>query len=205
MYNYYINTPLKDKIKIIEEAYMNRTGTYVAFDGLGQTNPSKSDFRYYATLKAWTANRNIEFRFVDSHEKTYAVRDTSTKATLYSRIRQRLGASKNMLVIISQNTRYTGSVLTYEIAQAIDVYKLPLIIAYPGHSVICNVNELSNLWPKALAERIDTLGIEAIHIAFEKEPILNAINRFTVNGEHLTSGKNYYSRESYIEWGLVQR
>ena len=39
---------------------MNRTGTYVAFDGLGETNPAKSDFRYYATLQAWTANKNIE-------------------------------------------------------------------------------------------------------------------------------------------------
>ena len=48
---------------------MNRTGTYIAFDGLGETNPAKSDFRYYATLQAWTANKNIEFRFVNSHEK----------------------------------------------------------------------------------------------------------------------------------------
>lgn len=28
----------------------NRTGTYVAFDGLGQTDPTKSDFRYYSTI-----------------------------------------------------------------------------------------------------------------------------------------------------------
>lgn len=67
---------------------MNRTGTYVAFDGLGETNPTKSDFRYYATLQAWTAHKNIEFSFVNSHDKTYAVRDTSSKATLYARIRQ---------------------------------------------------------------------------------------------------------------------
>ena len=40
---------------------MNRTGTYVAFDGLGESDPSKSDFRYYATLQAWTANKNIDF------------------------------------------------------------------------------------------------------------------------------------------------
>lgn len=73
---------------------MNRTGTYIAFDGLGQLDPVKSDFRYYATLQAWTANRNIEFSFVNSHDKTYAVRDTSLQATLYSRIRQRLSASK---------------------------------------------------------------------------------------------------------------
>lgn len=78
---------------------MNRTGTYVVFDGLGEIDPSKSDFRYYATLQAWAANKNIDFSFVNSHEKTYAVRDSSQRSTLYARIRQRLGASKNMVII----------------------------------------------------------------------------------------------------------
>ena len=59
----------------------NRTGTYVAFDGLGETDPTKSDFRYYATIQAWSANKNIEFKLTNSHEKTYAVRDSSSKAT----------------------------------------------------------------------------------------------------------------------------
>lgn len=184
---------------------MNRTGTYVAFDGLGETNPSKSDFRYYATLQAWNTHKNIEFRFVDSHEKTYAVRDTSSRETLYARIRQRLSASKNMLIIISKDTRYTGSVLSYEIEQALDVYKIPLIIAYPGYTGIWDVDALSYMWPKSLADRINSPYVEALHIAFAKEPILNAINRFTVNGERLTNGKNHYSRECYVNWGLVSR
>lgn len=50
---------------------MNRTGSYIAFDGLGESDPSKSDFRYYSTLQAWAANKNIDFNFVNSHEKTY--------------------------------------------------------------------------------------------------------------------------------------
>jgi hypothetical protein len=62
----------------------NRTGTYVAFNGLGETDSTKSDFRYYATIQAWCANSNIEFNITNSHEKTYAVRDSSSKATLLS-------------------------------------------------------------------------------------------------------------------------
>ena len=124
---------------------MNRTGSYIAFDGLGESDPLKSDFRYYSTLQAWAANKNIDFNFVNSHEKTYAVRDTSQRATLYARIRERLSASKNMLVIISKDTRFSGSVLSYEIEQAIDVYRIPLIIAYPGYSAICNVDALAGI------------------------------------------------------------
>jgi Lhr-like helicase len=182
----------------------NRTGTYVAFDGLGQTDPTKSDFKYYATIQAWSANKNIEFNLTNSHEKTSGVRDTSTRETLYSRIQERLRASKNMLVILTDDTRYTGSVLSFEIEQAIDTYKIPLIIAYPKYSSILDVNGLSNFWPKALADRINNDDIEAIHIAFAKDCILHAITHFHVNGERLSSGKNIYSREAYIQWGLIK-
>ncbi|NOT02163.1 MAG: hypothetical protein HOP29_16255 [Phycisphaerales bacterium] len=78
----------------------NRTGTYVAFDGLGQTDPTKSDFRYYSTIQAWDANNKIDFSFVNSHEKTDAVRDTSKMVTLKGRIQERLRASKNVIVLL---------------------------------------------------------------------------------------------------------
>lgn len=180
-----------------------RTGTYVAFDGLGEADPTKSDFRYYATIQAWCKNTNIEFSLTNSHEKTYAVRDTSMRATLYSRIRERFRYSKNMLAIITKDTRYTGSVLSYEFEQAIDIYKIPIIIAYPGFSSILDVDALSSLWPKALTERINYMDTKAIHIAFKKECILDAITRFSINGEQLSGGKVFYDRVAYAQWGLL--
>lgn len=165
---------------------MNRTGTYVAFDGLGQTDPSKSDFLYYSILQAWDANKSIDFKLTNSHEKTYAVRDTSSRATLYARIRERLSASKNMLIIVSTNTRKSGSVLSYEIEQAIDNYKIPLIIAYPAYSAIWKVDDvLSAMWPTALSERIDKIGTEAIHVGFKKEPILLYIRNIVIKYQYL--------------------
>lgn len=184
---------------------MNKTGTYVAFDGLGQTDPSKSDFRYYSILQAWDANKSIDFKLTNSHEKTSSVRDSSLKATLYARIRERLSASKNMVVILSENTRKNGSVLSYEIEQAIDNYKIPLIIAYPAYSAIWAVNsDLSAMWPTALSTRIDLQDTRAIHVGFKKEPIVDAIPRFTVNGDQLSNGRNVYSRDAYVTWGIVK-
>ncbi|MDA9009060.1 hypothetical protein N9K16_03765, partial [Alphaproteobacteria bacterium] len=113
---------------------VNRTGTYIAFDGLGETNPTKSDFRYYSTIQAWNLNKRVAFRFRDSHSATYAIRDTSTVDTVKSRIRERLSGSKNCLIILSDKTRKTGSMLSYEIEKAVDYYNLPLIVAYPGYT-----------------------------------------------------------------------
>ena len=92
-----------------------RSGTYIAFDGLGQTNPTLSDFKYYSIIEGWASNKHIEFKYVNSHDKTCAVRDTSLRTTLESRIRERLANSKNVVVILSSNTRKSGSMLTYEI------------------------------------------------------------------------------------------
>ena len=161
----------------------NRTGIYIAFDGLGKTNPSESDFRYYATLQAWSAGKNIDFKFVNSHDKTAAVRDTSLRSTLESRIRERLAASKNCLVILSDDTRKTGSMLSYEIERAVDTYKIPLICVYTEFDTINAPRQLSHRWPDALTKRIDDRTADAIHIPFKKGILLAAINQFSVNNQ----------------------
>jgi len=181
----------------------NRTGTYVAFDGLNQTDPTKSDFRYYSTIQAWDANNKIDFKFVNSHDKTNAVRDTSTRETLEARIRERLSVSKNMLVILSSDTRKSGSMLVYEIEQAVDTYKLPLICVYTGYRVVRYVDQLSSRWPTALSTRIGNEAAKAIHIAFAQKPIFDAIGQFGVNGKVPATAKNYYRPDVYKEWGLL--
>jgi hypothetical protein len=179
-----------------------RTGTYVAFDGLGEENPSMSDFKYYATLQAWDANKDIDFKLTNSHEKTYAVRDDSLLKTLKERICERLSKSKNMIVVLSEDTRKSGSMLSFEIEKAVDVYKLPLIIAYPGFKRILNVESHRPLWPTALIKRIDNGTARAIHVPFKKDPILDAIGQFTVQNSSLTTGMSYYNLEAYRAWGL---
>ena len=182
----------------------NRTGTYIAFDGLGQTDPTKSDFRYYATIQAWDAHNDIDFRFVNSHEKTDAVRDTSKMATLKGRIQERLRASKNVLVILSSQTRQTGSLLSYEIEQAIDSYSLPLIVAYVDLQVVLQPQSLSGYWPDALAWRIKGSAGNMIHIPFAKNPIMDALPRFTVNGEMPRNGVlGFYNANAHRQWGLL--
>ena len=180
-----------------------RTGTYVAFDGLGELDPSKSDFRYYATLQAWDANKDIDFKLTNSHEKTYAVRDDSLRATLKARICERLSQSKNMVVVLSEDTRKSGSMLSFEIEKAVDFYELPLIIAYPGFNSILHVESHRSVWPTALSQRIDNGTAKAIHISFKKDPIISAIKQFSVQQSSLSSGRDFYSPESYRNWGLV--
>ena len=181
----------------------NRTGTYIAFDGLGEVNPTKSDFKYYGTIQAWDSHKTIDFKFVDSHEKTAAVLDSSKRETLKRRIRERLSMSKNMVVILSSQTRKRGSMLSYEIEQAVDVYKIPLIIAYIDYDVVANPNALIHYWPDALKIRIENHTAHAIHIPFCKAALLDAIGQFTVQKKSLNGATNFYSKEAHQSFGQL--
>ncbi len=179
-----------------------RSGTYIAFDGLDQTDPTKSDFKYYATIQAWAKNKSIDFKYVDSHDKTCAVRDTSLKETLKSRIRERLTNSKNVVVILSSQTRKSGSMLSYEIERAVDSCKLPLIIGYVDYNIVASVDQLSGYWPNALSSRIGNSVVRAIHIPFIKDAILAAIGQFHISNMPSTA-KNYYTEQTHRNFGVL--
>ena len=192
------------QLREIGNSMAYRNGTHVAFDALGETDPTKSDFRYYSIIEAWSTGKNIDFRYVNSHDKTYAVRDYSLRSTLTARIRARLAASKNCLVILSSRTRKTGSVLSYEIQRAVDYYKIPLIVTYTGYCQIMAPQQLSNQWPMALGARIRNRDARAIHIPFKKGAILDAISQFAVQKDNLEGSLHYYSKEAHINLGCVE-
>lgn len=179
-----------------------RNGNYIAFDGLGETDPTKSDFRYYASIQAWATGKGLDFKYVNSHDKTYAVRDSSLKQTLESRIRERLAASKNVVIILSDKTRKSGSMLSYEIEKAVDVYGLPLICAYTNYYKVMDPYKLNNRWPLALKERIDNGSAKAIHIPFKKAALLDALTH-TVHSNSLNSGLHYYTLEAHRQFGCL--
>lgn len=181
----------------------NRTGTYFAFDGLGETDPSKSDYRYYSTIQAWDASKASTFSIVNSHDKASSVRDTSLRTTLEASIRQRLAVSKNMVIICSSDTRKSGSMLSWEIEKAVDTYKLPLIIAYTGYKSVQNPSYHSGRWPLTLQRRIAAGTAQAIHIPFKQKALFNAIDRFTVNGEKIGGSLQFYSKQTHEKWGYL--
>ena len=179
-----------------------RNGTYVAFDGNDTTDPTKSDMKYYGILQSWNVNKNIDFTFSDSHKKTYQVKDSSNRETLKSRLLDRMRNSKNMIIIISDDTNWNRGMLNFEIEKAIDYYKLPIIVVYTKYDKIRDASLLSEKWPKALKERIDDGTAKCIHVPLKKEPILDAISQFSVNDKFPSTSLNVYSDEAYRSWGI---
>ena len=183
-----------------------RNGTYVAFDGQATTNTTKSDMKYYGLLQNWNANNTSGMTFSDSHKKTYQVKDTSSRATLESRLMDRLRNSKNFLLIISDETNWDRGMLNFEIEKAVDKFQLPIIVAYTGYNSILAPSQLRSKWPKNLASRIDDKTAKCIHIPFKKEAIMSAISQFSIHstGNNVLTGPlHYYSTEAQKEWGYI--
>jgi len=191
-----------------------RNGTYVAFHANGTDVPIDSDIKYYNLLKAWTAKSDDDFTMINSHDKASAVRDTSLHTTLRASLQERLRKSKNMLLIIGETTRFDTDWVPFEIQQAVDCYKIPIIAAYPDTGFVLPSSEIQRLWPgspsaslsekwpSVLADRINNKSARVIHVPFKKQPIARAIEEF--NHNNFPDGSvTCYDVEDYKDWQLI--
>ena len=121
-----------------------RNGTYVAFHAGGTTDPTASDIKYYNTMKMWSANKNIDFSLINSHEKTSAVWDSSARNTLRRALVTRLNNSKHMVLILTTETKNDTDWVPFEIAYAVDECQMPIIAVYPDFDSILAPEQLSN-------------------------------------------------------------
>ncbi|MDD2637318.1 MAG: TIR domain-containing protein [Bacteroidales bacterium] len=87
-----------------------RNKTYVAFDG-------DNDMKYYRLMTAWKEHDNIDFDFLNAHDLNSA-RDTSTEESIKSQLRIRMANSKQMLLLVGENTKYLRKFLPWEIELA---------------------------------------------------------------------------------------
>jgi MTH538 TIR-like domain (DUF1863) len=179
-----------------------RNGTYIAFHAGGTNDPTASDIKYYRILKAWHEHDNIDFKFINSHEKVASVRDSSTKETLRRSLKERLNNSRNMILIIGPTTRLDTDWVPFEIEYAVDVRGLPIIAAYTGYVKITAPAELSSLWPAAFAKRVANGTVRAIHIPFKQAAIDDAIGQFD-HDRQPTTPLSFYTLDAHRSFGIT--
>lgn len=161
----------------------NRNGNYTAFYVAEPFSASTlgahatKDFCYYNMLRAWKG-ADPSFPFIDSHDKTYSVRDGSDwESTLKPRLRERLRGSKNIVLYLSSNT-VNSRAIREEIDYGINNQGLPVIVIYPEYdtkeSLLNNGNlkqAVKDLWGKLPIFRDSMQNIPTIHVPLNKQLI----------------------------------
>lgn len=179
-----------------------RSGTYVAFHAAGTSDPTASDMKYYNLLRAWKELEGTEFSFVNSHDKSAAVRDSSSRQRLRAVLAERLRNSRNMVLVLGTTTRFDADWVPFEIAYAVDTCEIPIIATYPTYAYILNPGSHAAEWPTALAERIHSNAARVIHVPFKRAPLAAAIQDFDY--DNLPKGSlSYYTREAYGRFGIA--
>lgn len=167
---------------------MYKNGNYCAFYVTEPFNESNlgacatKDFCYYQMLKAWKG-ADSSFPFVNSHDKTYDVRDGSDwEKTLKPRLHERLSNSKNVIFFLSSVTR-NSCALHEEIRYAIEELGLPIIVVYPELKELTYKNngktyftkEVVDLWSKIPFFRDNMNKVPTLHITMTKDEMRKAL------------------------------
>lgn len=162
----------------------NYSAFYVAepFSDTGLGANTAPDFRYYNLLKGWKA-QDPSFPFHDAHATTYSVRDGSDwETTLKPRLHERLRNSRNIILFLSSNTKYSRA-LKEEIDYGINTLGLPIIVVYPEMSLTSEIvkngkytNKVTNLWEKLPVFRDNKYKVPVLHVPLSKSLISRALS-----------------------------
>ena len=180
-----MNSPFKKK-GIHAMAYRN--GNYTAFyvaEPFNENNlgaASTPDFVYYNLLRMWKGKES-DFPFIDAHDKTYNVRDSSDwEKTLKPRLHQRLLNSKNIILFLSSETK-SSRALREEIDYGINGLGLPVIVIYPDCSEVDEIADpqqgirtpIRNLWDKLPVFKNNMKKVATLHVPLNKVLIRTAL------------------------------
>ncbi len=186
-----------------------RNANYTAFyvdepysDSNLRANATK-DFCYYNMLRAWK-EKDPSFPFIDAHDKTYNVRDGSDwEKTLKPRLHERLGHSKNIILILSSITA-SSRPLREEIDYGINTLRLPVIVVYPDCETVDDIVDSSGnfksyikkLWDKLPVFRDSKDKVAVMHIPFDKRCIKNALKDKDFQVQTKISSGDYFFQHS---------
>jgi hypothetical protein len=171
-----------------------RNGVYVAFNGMGTSNPTESDIKYYYQMKAWRENMNIDFTFHDSHEKTEEILDTSNDETFKRKLNERLANSRTFMLIVSEKTILPSRWLDYELNRLIETVKIPIVLVLTDESIDRRqfVSGSMHLLPAKLRNAIKSRELTTLSVGFNKQSIKCAIEKFHVHNKELEPGEGYF-------------
>jgi hypothetical protein len=143
---------------------------------------------------------DANFPFVDSHDKTYSVRDGSDwEATLKPRLRERLRASKNIVLFLSKST-LESKALSEEIDYGINNEGLPVIVVYPDFDSKASLRNgdsfaasITSLWSKVPIFKSSMGKVPTVHIPLLKDTISSALqNKDFMLNTKVPGGAYYY-------------
>ena len=164
-----------------------RNKTYVIFDG-------DNDIWAYGFMGGWRSAEHMNFDFYDAHDLS-PLTDRASDDTVRSRLRERLGNTKQAIVLIGDHTRHLFKFVRWEIETCLSL-DVPIVAA--------NLNGLRRMDPERCPAILRDRYV--VHVAFKMGIIQYALDHFP--GERarrdrsLPDGDRYYEDSLYAQLGV---
>jgi hypothetical protein len=133
---------------------------YVAFDG-------DKDRRYYDIMAAWSAHKNIEFKFEDAHDLDEMTSRAQNEDYVKANLRARMKASTALVLLVGDSTRFLRKFVLWEIEFAQSL-QLPIIVV--------NLNGTNEIDDARCPGMLKKKG--AVHIPFKLTAIKHALSNW---------------------------
>lgn len=165
-------------------AYRNKT--YIVFDG-------DNDMHYYRLMTAWKAHDGFSLNFHNAHDLNSA-RDSSQEESIKLQLRERFANSKQLVVLIGENTRYLTKFVKWELEVALRL-GLPIISVNLNGS-----RQMDDRCPPTIRDQL------VVYISFNHNIIEHAMDLWPDEFHRLhsagTTGNRFYSDDVYQRLGL---
>jgi hypothetical protein len=161
-----------------------RNKTYVIFDG-------DEDIYAYGFMKGWKQNEHIDFNFYDAHDVN-EIRNGTQEETVKRKLRERIGDTKQAIVLIGAKTKNLFRYVRWEIETMLDL-KIPIVAV--------NLNQKRRMDPDRCP--LILKGTCTLHVAYRAKIIQKALDDFE-NGLSVYAGKIelHYGDDVYAGLGL---
>lgn len=163
-----------------------RNKTYVIFDG-------DEDMWAYLLMRGWKANENIDFNFYDAHDLK-PLTNSSGEYTVKKRLRERLGDTKQAIVLVGEKTKNLYRFVRWELETCIN-QNIPIIaVNLNGQRSIDG-----SLCPPIIRDEY------VVHIPFKLKIIQYALNNFPEEfhrRDQRDKGPRLYNESVYKQLGL---
>ena len=163
-----------------------RNKTYVIFDG-------DEDMWAYRYMRGWKANENIDFNFFDAHDLKQLT-DRAGVDTVKRRLRERLGNTKQAIVLIGEKTKNLYRFVRWELETCINLDVPIIAVNLNGQR-----NQDENLCPPIIRDEY------VVHISFKLKIIQYALDNFPEEYQRRTlseKGPRLYNDSVYTKLGL---
>ena len=159
-----------------------RNKTYVTFD-------ADTDMKMYRLMTAWKENDKIDFNFHNAHDLNN-LRDGSTEQTIKRKLRERLKNTKQMIVLVGENTKNLYKFVRWEMEIALEM-DIPIIAVN-----LDNKNEATDRTPAILKTKAYFLNVP-----FEMKKMKYALDNFPSAYDR---GKSDAPSSRHYDWSKIK-